>query len=106
MAEFEPGNPDALVQNLRNWLNEANSPVGTLPEGMDPIEWAVRRFIQYWKAPARRAIEGVQESLDLAKKLCNAGAPPGEIKLEIDMALQILGEDLRDHLGLYPWNEE
>jgi hypothetical protein len=38
MAELEPGHPDELVQTLRNWLQEANSPVGTLPEGMDAVE--------------------------------------------------------------------
>ena len=28
-----------------------------------------------------------------------------EIKSEIDMARQMLQEDLRDHLGLYDWNK-
>ena len=68
MAELEPGHPDELVRNLRNWLREANDPIGTLPEGMDATEWAVRRFIDAWS--------------------------------------QTLQEDLRDHLGLYEWNNE
>ena len=63
MAELEPGHPDELANTLRNWLREAHSPVGKLPEGMDAIEWAVRRFIDSWKNPTRRAIEGVKESL-------------------------------------------
>jgi hypothetical protein len=37
VAEMEPGNPDELVQTLRNWLREAHAPIGTLPEGMDPV---------------------------------------------------------------------
>jgi hypothetical protein len=106
MAELEPGHPDELVKTLRNWLREANSPIGSLPEGTDAVEWAVRRFIDYWKTPARRAIEGVEESLDRAMALCDSGAPLSEIKSEIDLARQILQEDLRDDLGLYDWNKE
>jgi hypothetical protein len=106
MAELEPGHPDELVQALRNWLREGNSPVGSLPEGMDAVEWAVRRFIDFWKTPARAAIEGVEESLYRAMALCDSGAPLTEVKNEIDLARQTLQEDLRDHLGLYDWNEE
>lgn len=106
MAELEPGHPDELVQKLRNWLREANSPIGTLPEGLDAVEWAVRRFIDYWKTPAGSAIEGIEESLYRAMELCDSGAPLSEIKNEIDLARQTLQEDLRDHLGLYDWNKE
>lgn len=106
MAELEPGHPDELVQALRNWLREANLPLGTLPEGMDAVEWAVRRFIDYWKKPIRNAIESIEESLYRAMQLCDSRAPLPEIKNEIDMARQILQEDLRDDLGLYDWNKE
>jgi hypothetical protein len=106
MAEMEPGHPDELVQILRNWLREANSSLGTLPEGMDAVEWAVRRFIDYWKTPARSAIESIEESLYRAMGLCDSGAPISEIEDEIDLARQTLQEDLRDHLGLYDWNKE
>lgn len=106
MAELEPGHPDELVQTLRNWLREAESPIGTLPEGMDAIEWAVRRFIDTWKSPARNAIESVEESLYRAMSLCELGSPLAEIKNEIDLARQTLQEDLRDHLGLYDWIKE
>lgn len=106
MAELEPGHPDELVQVLRNWLREANSPIGALPAGMDAVEWAVRRFIDSWKTPIRDAIEGIEESLYRAMELCDSGAPFSEIKSEIDSARQILQEDLRDHLGLYDWNKE
>jgi hypothetical protein len=63
MAEMEPGHTDELVQALRNWLREANSPSGKLPEGMDAVEWAVRRFIDYWRTPTRNAIAGIEERL-------------------------------------------
>ena len=106
MAELEPGHPDELVQILRNWLREAESPIGTLPGGMDAAEWAVRRFIATWKSPARNAVESVEESLNRAMSLCDSGSPLAEIKNEIDLARQTLQEDLRGHLGLYDWNKE
>jgi len=106
MAELEPGHPDELVQTLRNWLREANSPIGTLPEGMDAVEWAVRRFIDTWKAGARNAIDGVEENLSRAIALCDSGGPLSKIESEIELARETLQEDLRDHLGLYEWDQE
>lgn len=106
MADLEAGHPDELVQTLRNWLRQGESPIGTLPDGMDAIEWAVRRFINTWKSPARNAIESVEESLNRAMLLCDSGSPLAEIKSEIDSARQTLQADLRDHLGLYDWNDE
>lgn len=106
MAEQEPGHPEELVTALRNWLREANSPIGSLPDGMDATEWAVRRFIDTWKSTARNAIESVEESLNRAMALCDSEAPFIEIQSEIDLARQTLQEDLRDHLGLYDWNKE
>jgi len=106
VAELEPGHPDELVRTLRNWLSEAHSPLGSLPEGTDPVEWAVRRFIASWQRPARNAIESVEESLYQAMALCDTGAPLTEIREKIDLARQALQEDLRDHLGLYDWNKE
>ncbi len=106
MAELEPGHPDELTQILENWLREANSPMGKLPEGVDAVEWAVRRFIDSWKNTARDALDSVEASLTQAISLCDSGSPFSEIKDELEIARQTLGEDLRDHLGLYDWNKE
>jgi len=106
MAELEPGHPDELVETLENWLREANSPIGTLPEGMDAVEWAVRRFIDTWKAGARSAIDGVEGHLSRAIALCDSESPTRAIKSELELARETLVEDLRDHLGLYDWNRE
>lgn len=106
MAELEPGHPDELARTLRNRLREAHDPLGSLPAGTDPVEWAVRRFIDTWKDEARLAIEGVEESLSRADALCDSQASYDEIKCEIDAARQTLREDLREHLGLYDWNKE
>src|SRR5262245_60973078 len=106
MAELEPGHPDELVKILHNWLREASSPIGSLPAGTDPVEWAVRRFIDYWKRPIRNAIDSIEASLSRAEELCDASAPHAQIKDEIEGARQTLDEDLRDHLELYEWNKE
>lgn len=106
MAEPEPGHPDELAQMLRNWLAQANeSPDSLLPHGIDPQEWAVRQFIKVWRKTARRAIDSVEESLTraLAALDANNGA---DAKFEIECAMQSLGAELRDELGIYPWNVE
>src|SRR5436190_2102461 len=105
MAEFEPGHPDELVQTLRNWLDQANSPLGSLPEGMDPVNWAIRQFIQSWQGPIRSAIESLEESLGDAMSACERGDTNAAM-MEIDSARQTIGENLRDELGLYDWNKE
>jgi hypothetical protein len=101
----EPGHPEDLKQALQNWLREAQSNEGALPEGTDPIDWAIQRFIAYWEKPTRQAIRSLEETLSRARELCDANAPPQEIRNEIDYAFQIIGEDLRVELGLYEWNE-
>jgi hypothetical protein len=105
MAELEPGHPDELVEMLKNWLQQGHSPIGSLPEEVDPVEWAIRRFIDSWKQPIRNSIEVIEECLNSAVELCNAGDPEGA-KVEIESARQLIGESLRDELGLYEWNKE
>jgi hypothetical protein len=105
MDERPAGNPEDLADALRNWLRQAQSPTGTLPAGTDPIAWAVERFIAYWANPARSAIRSIERSLSEARALCDAGGSPTEIKAAIEYAMQVIGEDLRDHLGLYQWDE-
>jgi len=104
MAELEPGNPDELVRTLRNWLREAHDPIGSLPPGTDPVEWAVRRFIASWVGPARATVREIEECLRLAEKACADGDTIAAVS-EIDSARQLVGESLRDELGLYSWDE-
>ena len=104
MAELEPGHPDELVRTLHNWLREASDPIGSLPVGTDPVEWAVRRFIAWWVAPLRGSIDEIEDCLRQAGEACRAG-DAAAAAAEIELARQVLGESLRDHLGLYSWNE-
>ena len=102
----EPGNPTDLQQALHNWLQQAHSPYGTLlPVGIDPNRWVVKQFINYWEKPARGAIRSLEKSLSRVRALCDTGGDPQAIRDEIDLAFQIIGEDLRQALGLYEWNE-
>ena len=103
MAELEPGHPDELVRTLRNWLREASNPIGSLPTGTDPVEWAVRRFIEWWIVPLRGRIDAIEDYLRRAREACSAG-DTAAATVEIDLALQVVDEDLRDHLGLYSWD--
>lgn len=105
MAELEPGHPDELVKTLRNWLAQANSPIGSLPEGTDAVEWAVRRFIDSWRRPVRSAIEVIEECLQSATTAIEGGDSKKAL-IEIDSIRQLIGESLRDELGLYDWNKE
>ena len=105
VAELEPGHPDELVPMLRNWLREAHDPIGTLPAGADPVEWAVRRFIAGWQKPVRLAIEAIEDHLAAAEAACAAG-DVATAQEEIDSAGAVIRQDLRDELGLYTWNRD
>jgi hypothetical protein len=105
MAELEPGHPDELIRTFRNWLREAQDPIGSLPAGTDPVEWAVRRFIASWSGPVRSSIQILEECLADAVKALEAG-DVATARLEVESAQQLLGESLRDELGLYSWDEQ
>lgn len=104
MSELEPGHPDELVRKLRNWLREAHDPIGSLPAGTDPVEWAVRQFIASWAKPVRSSIQVLEECLQASVEALEAGDMAGA-RREIEAAQQLLGESLRDELGLYSWDE-
>jgi hypothetical protein len=104
MAELEPGHPDELVRTLRNWLREAQDPVGSLPAGTDPVEWAVRRFIALWAGPVRNSIQVLEERLEFAIQALAVG-DTATARSEVESAQQLVRESLRDELGLYLWDE-
>ena len=107
MAELEPGHPDELLQLLRNIFQQAHASEGELlPHGIDPLEWAARRFIESWRKPTHEAIESIEGCINRALNLCYSGGSLDEIKNELETARQTIGEDLRDELGLYEWNNE
>lgn len=105
MAEFEPGHPDELVERLTNWLNQVNEPVGSLPPGVTPAEWAVRNFIDMWHKPIRDGLDAIEASLNQALTALASGDAQAAT-FEIQCSLQTLAEDVRNELGLYDWNRE
>jgi hypothetical protein len=105
MAELEPGHPDELLEQLTNWLNQANDPIGSLPPNVTPTEWAVRNFIDTWRKPVRAGLDSIEESLSKALAALKAGDVKAAA-FEIECSLQTLGEDVRDEFGLYEWNRE
>ena len=105
MAELDHGHPDELRERLTNWLNQANDPVGSLPAGVTPIDWAVKNFIDSWRRPVRGGIDAIEESLKKALAALQAGNIEAA-RFEIESSLQTLAEDVRDDLGLYEWNRE
>jgi hypothetical protein len=105
MAELDPGHPDELKVTLTNWLREANDPIGSLPPGVTPIEWAVGNFIDSWRKPVRSGIDSVDESLQKALAALKAGDTAAAVS-EIECARETLNEDVRNELGLYEWNRE
>jgi hypothetical protein len=103
MAELERGNPDELCDILSNWLKQAHDPVGHLPEGMTPIEWAVRNFIALWRDPIRDSLDHIDELLSSAIAATNSGEKQ-EALLHLECIRQSLSEEIRTELGLQPWN--
>lgn len=104
MAELDPGHPDELCKLLTNWLNQANDPIGTLPPGTTPVEWAVQQFVESWRRPVRGGIDSIEASLNRALEAIKSGDPDKAV-FEIECSLQTLAEDVRDELGLYKWND-
>lgn len=105
MAELESGHHDELKEMLANWLRQASDPIGSLPEGTDSTEWAVRNFIDAWRRPVRDGVDSVEQSIKTALKALETG-DVDTAKFELGCENQALAEDVRDNLGLYDWNHE
>jgi hypothetical protein len=105
MAELEPGHPDELRDQLMNWLAQAMSPIGSLPDNTTPAEWVARNFIDVWRKPVRSSLDSIEHMLGEAGLAIQAGENARAISL-VDAIRQELAEGVRDRLGLYEWNRE
>lgn len=49
-----------LQKSLANWIDQANSPLGKLPDGAKPAEWAASQFMLWWKEHAEEQLTDAQ----------------------------------------------
>jgi hypothetical protein len=61
---------DEIETVLTNWIGQALSPIGQLPEGATPAGWVAARFSEWWRdragdtiGDAERAADAVREEL-------------------------------------------
>jgi hypothetical protein len=45
---------------LANWIRQALSPPGELPQGTDAAEWIACRFAEWWRERAEEALGGAE----------------------------------------------
>lgn len=51
-----------LQQALANWIDQANSPLGKLPDSSEPAEWVANQFMLWWKEHAEEQLTDVQSA--------------------------------------------
>ena len=61
---------DEIESVLRDWIEQALSPIGQLPSGVSPAGWIAARFSAWWHdragdtiAEAERAARGIRDEL-------------------------------------------
>ena len=87
---------------LANWISQALSKPGQLPDGTDPAAWAASRFAEWWKVQAERALGDAEMAASAIKdELTRLGGWEsfGEAMHEHCHLQDALG-DLRAILGL------
>ena len=89
---------------LANWIAEAQSPLGRLPDAVQPAQWVAQRFLRWWKervadefAGAESAVAAVRAELDQLGGWSNPQL--GEALHELTHATEALAS-LRPLLGL------
>jgi hypothetical protein len=48
---------DEIETVLTNWIEQALSPIGRLPQGIIPSAWVAANFAAWWRDRARNAID-------------------------------------------------
>lgn len=93
---------DELETVLANWIVQAFSPTGTLPEGQSPTNWVAGRFAEWWRGRAGEAFgDADRAAAAVREELMRLGgwASFGEALHEMTHLRDALGE-LRDLMRL------
>jgi len=90
-----------IEQVLRNWLDQATSAEGRLPEGADPAAWVAQHFAAWWHRQAGDALGDAEAAAArLRGQLNDLGYPElAEALHELTHVQDALAE-LRRQLGL------
>ena len=91
-----------IEQVLRNWIDQATSPEGAIPDGTDRARWVTDNFIAWWRKQVGDSLGSAEVAANrLRQELERLGHPT-----EFDEALHELTHvqdalrDLRHDLGL------
>ena len=86
---------------LRNWLDQAMSPAGRLPEGVDPAAWVAQNFIAWWGRQAGGSLGDAEAAAARVRgQLNDLGYPELAEALHELTHVQDALADLRRELGL------
>jgi hypothetical protein len=87
---------------LANWIEQALSPPGQLPEGIDPSAWIAARFTEWWSVRAEEALGDAERAASGIRYELNrlGGWESFGEALHEHIHLQDALADLRSVLGL------
>ena len=91
-----------IEQVLRNWIDQATSPLGKFAEGVDPAAWVAEHFIGWWREQVADSLSSAESASQRLRDELNRVADPehlGEAFHELTHVQDALG-DLRADLGL------
>jgi len=95
---------------LSNWIAQANSREGTLPDGVSHSAWVATHVAAWWREQVQEDVEAIETAAQaIREELDTLG---GWKKKELEEAMHQLIHlndylaDLRGHLGLAPESNE
>lgn len=65
-------NADEIETVLANWIEQALSPIGQLPEGTAPASWIAARFMEWWRQSLREALNDIDGTVSNAERATEA----------------------------------
>jgi len=87
---------------LANWIEQALSPIGRLPEGLSPSAWVAAQFAEWWRKEAEDALGEAERAATAAfreSERLGGWESCGELRHELTHLREALA-DLRDLMGL------